>query len=70
MQQGLFTTALHLSRAALNLLGRLFDLFASLGGGLVSEIIAVALIWIIIAFGLPLIELLIKAVLGMLRLWR
>lgn len=70
MAGGVFTTALHLLRAAWSLIGRLFDLFTSLGGGLVSEIVALALIWGIIRFGLPIIETLIKAVLWLIRLWR
>lgn len=70
MQGGVFTTALHLLRAALNLIGRLFDWFTSLGGGLVSELVALALIWLIISFGLPIIEKIINAVLWLIRLWR
>ncbi len=70
MAGGVFTTALHLLRAAWHLIERLFGMFTSLGGGLVSEIVALGLIWLIIAFGLPIIETIIKAVLWLIRLWR
>lgn len=70
MAGGVFTTALHLLRAALSLIGRLFDLFTSLGGGLVSEIVALGLIWGVVRFGLPIIEIAIKVVLWLIRLWR
>lgn len=70
MTGGLFTTALHLLRAAFNLIGRLFDLFTSLGGGLVSEILALGLIWAVVLFGLPIIEFVINAALKLLRFWR
>lgn len=70
MTGGVFTTALHLLRAAWNLIGRFFDLFSSLGGGLVSELVALGLIWLIVSFGLPILEKFIKAALWLIRLWR
>ena len=70
MTGGVFTTALHLLRAAWNLFGRLFEFFSSLGGGLVSELVALGFIWLIVFIGLPIIEKLFKAVLWMIRLWR
>lgn len=70
MQGGFFTTALQLVRAAWNLLVRLFNYFTSLGGGLVSEFLALGLIWIIVIWGVPIIEKLINGIIWLIRLWR
>lgn len=70
MAGGVFTTALHLLRAAWALFERLFNMFTSLGGGLVSELVALGLIWVIVIFGVPLIEKLITLILWLIRLWR
>ena len=70
MQGGFFTTALQLIRAAWSLFLRLFQFFTSLGGGLVSEIVALALIWIIVVWGVPIIEKIIDGIIWLIRLWR
>lgn len=70
MEGGVFTTALHLLRAAWSLFGRLFEFFTSLGGGLVSELVALGVVWLMVFIGLPIIEKLFNAVLWLIRLWR
>ncbi len=70
MQGGIFTTALQLVRAAWNLITRLFSFFTSLGGGLVSEIVALVLLWILIEWGVPIIEKIINGIIWLIRLWR
>lgn len=70
MEGGVFTTALHLLRAAWNLFVRLFEFFTSLGGGLVSELVALGMIWLIIFIGMPIAEKIINGVIWCIRLWR
>ena len=70
MQGGFFTTALQLVRAAWNLITRLFDLFTSLGGGLISEIIALALIWLMATVGVAIAEKIFYVIIWLIRLWR
>ena len=70
MQGGFFTTALQLVRAAWSLFLRLFNYFTSLGGGLVSEIFALGIIWVIVIWGVPIIEKLINGIIWLIRLWR
>ena len=70
MEGGIFSTALALLRAAWKLLGRCFDFFTSLGGGLVSELVALGLIWGIVFLGVPILEKLIDWGIKLLRFWR
>ena len=69
MEGGVFTTALRLVRAAWSLFLRLFDNFASLGGGLMSEIFALGLIWLIVIWGIPIIEKIVNIIIFLLKLW-
>lgn len=70
MEGGIFTTALALLRAAGRLVERCFNFFTSLGGGLVSEIVALALIWGIIFLVVPILEKIIDWGIKLLRFWR
>lgn len=70
MTGGVFTTALHLLREAWNLIERLFNFFTSLGGGLVAEITALAILYLILEYGVPIIEKLIDGIIWLIRLWR
>ena len=70
MEGGLFTTALQIFRAAWSLVKRLFTFFTSLGGGLVSELVALAIIWFIVIFGERIIEKLILFSLWLLKVFR
>lgn len=47
-QTGIFTLCLLLARRALDLVSRLLNALASFSGGLASEIMALAAIWIIV----------------------
>ncbi|MBR6502703.1 MAG: hypothetical protein IKT42_04610 [Clostridia bacterium] len=61
MQAGIFTTCLTLVRKALKLLPKILELLASFSsGGVLSELLALAGIWAIVFFGIPIIETVIK----------
>ena len=69
MNGGIFTLALAMIRAAWRLIERAVDSLSSLGGGLVYEIVSLLIIYGIIFFGLPIIELIIKLFKKLLEFW-